>query len=102
MELCRELIRIDTSNYGDEDDPGSKAAEYVATLLDEVGIARLCRARSRARTSLVALGRGRPARTRPAPPRPPRRRAAAAEDWQVDPFSGEIQDGFVWGAAPST
>ena len=22
---------------------------------------------------------------------------AAAEDWQVDPFSGEIQDGFVWG-----
>ena len=22
---------------------------------------------------------------------------AAAEDWQVDPFSGEIQDGYVWG-----
>ena len=22
---------------------------------------------------------------------------AAAEDWQVHPFSGEIRDGFVWG-----
>jgi acetylornithine deacetylase/succinyl-diaminopimelate desuccinylase-like protein len=22
---------------------------------------------------------------------------AAAEDWQVDPFSGEVQDGYVWG-----
>jgi acetylornithine deacetylase/succinyl-diaminopimelate desuccinylase-like protein len=22
---------------------------------------------------------------------------AAAEDWQVDPFSGEIRDGYVWG-----
>ena len=39
VTLCRELIRIDTSNYGDEEGPGErKAAEYVATLLDEVGI----------------------------------------------------------------
>ena len=22
---------------------------------------------------------------------------AAAEDWQVHPFSGEVQDGYVWG-----
>ena len=22
---------------------------------------------------------------------------AAAEDWQVDPFSGEVRDGYVWG-----
>src|ERR1700755_1472156 len=39
VELCRDLIRIDTSNYGDEDGPGErKAAEHVAALLDEVGI----------------------------------------------------------------
>ena len=39
VELCRDLIRIDTSNYGDEDGPGErKAAEHVASLLDEVGI----------------------------------------------------------------
>ena len=39
VELCRDLIRFDTSNYGDEDGPGErKAAEHVAGLLDEVGI----------------------------------------------------------------
>ena len=39
VELCRDLIRIDTSNYGDQDGPGErKAAEHVASLLDEVGI----------------------------------------------------------------
>ena len=39
MEICRDLIRIDTSNYGDGSGPGErKAAEYVAGLLDEVGI----------------------------------------------------------------
>ena len=39
VELCRDLIRIDTSNYGDDSGPGErKAAEHVAALLDEVGI----------------------------------------------------------------
>ena len=98
VELCRELIRIDTSNYGDDSGPGErKAAEYVATLLDEVGIES-------------DADRGR----RPGAPRWSRSGAAtegdglllhghldvvpaAAEDWQVDPFSGEIQDGYVWG-----
>ena len=33
VELCRELIRMDTSNYGGDDGPGErKAAECVATL----------------------------------------------------------------------
>ena len=31
VELCRDLIRIDTTNYGDQAGPGErKAAEYVA------------------------------------------------------------------------
>ena len=39
MEICRDLIRMDTTNYGDGEGPGErKAAEHVATLLDEVGI----------------------------------------------------------------
>ena len=39
VQLCQELIGIDTSNYGTDDGPGErKAAEHVATLLDEVGI----------------------------------------------------------------
>src|SRR5207245_8530740 len=37
--LCRDLIRIDTSNYGDHSGPGErKAAEYVAEKLAEVGL----------------------------------------------------------------
>jgi acetylornithine deacetylase/succinyl-diaminopimelate desuccinylase-like protein len=103
VELCRDLIRIDTSNYGDESGPGErKAAEHVAALLDEVGIDSELFERDSGRTSLVAQWGG------SAPGSAQERGAlllhghldvvpAAAEDWQVDPFSGEIQDGYVWG-----
>jgi acetylornithine deacetylase/succinyl-diaminopimelate desuccinylase-like protein len=38
-DICRDLIAIDTSNYGDDSGPGErKAAELVATLLSEVGL----------------------------------------------------------------
>src|SRR5690625_7373632 len=38
VEICRRLIRIDTSNYGDGSGPGERAAaEYVCELLTEVG-----------------------------------------------------------------
>ena len=37
--LCRDLIRIDTSNPGDHSGPGERAAaEHVAGLLSEVGL----------------------------------------------------------------
>ncbi len=100
VDLCQELIRIDTSNYGDEDGPGErKAAEHVASLLDEVGIEARLYESEPGRTSLVAHWGGTHSGDQGAlllhghldvvP--------AAAEDWQVDPFSGEIQDGYVWG-----
>ncbi|MGH3364270.1 MAG: M20/M25/M40 family metallo-hydrolase, partial [Nocardioidaceae bacterium] len=99
VELCRDLIRIDTSNYGDHSGPGErKAAEHVATLLDEVGIETTVVERTAGRTSLIAHWGGGGSRDDAlllhahldvVP--------AAAEDWQVDPFSGEIQDGSVWG-----
>lgn len=97
VELCRELIRIDTSNYGDADGPGErKAAEYVATLLDEVGIESRLYESEPGRTSVVARWGGSSGdalllhgHLDVVP--------AAAGDWQVDPFSGEIQDGYVWG-----
>ena len=39
MDLCRDLIRIDTSNYGDHSGPGERAAaEYIAEKLAEVGL----------------------------------------------------------------
>lgn len=99
VELCRDLIRIDTSNYGEEDGPGERvAAEHVATLLDEVGIECTVVEELPGRTSLVARwgdeSSGRDAlllhgHLDVVP--------AAKEDWQVDPFSGEIKDGYVWG-----
>src|SRR5918995_5982856 len=97
VDLCRELIRIDTTNYGDEDGPGErKAAEYVAGLLDEVGIESRLYEPEPGRTSVVARWGGTEGdalllhgHLDVVP--------AAAEDWQVDPFSGEIQGGYVWG-----
>jgi acetylornithine deacetylase/succinyl-diaminopimelate desuccinylase-like protein len=100
VELCRDLIRMDTSNYGEEEGPGErKAAEHVATLLDEVGIAARLYESEPGRTSVVAQwggptgsGRGGLLLHGHLDVVP-----AAAEDWKVDPFSGEVQDGYVWG-----
>jgi acetylornithine deacetylase/succinyl-diaminopimelate desuccinylase-like protein len=99
VELCRELIRIDTSNYGDADGPGErKAAEYVASLLDEVGIEPRLFESEPGRTSVVANWGGASSdrgslllhgHLDVVP--------AAAEDWQVHPFSGEVRDGYLWG-----
>ena len=101
VELCRDLIRIDTTNYGDSSGPGErKAAEYVASLLDEVGIESRFHESEPGRTSVVARWGGSSTgddtgamllhgHLDVVP--------AAAEDWQVDPFSGEIRDGYLWG-----
>ena len=58
-EICRDLIRIDTTNFGDQPGPGErKAAEHVATLLDEVGIeSRAVGGRARAHQRPRPLGR---------------------------------------------
>ncbi|ANH39749.1 putative succinyl-diaminopimelate desuccinylase [Nocardioides dokdonensis FR1436] len=97
VEICRDLIRIDTSNYGDADGPGErKAAEHVAALLEEVGITARLYESEPGRTSVVARWGGTEGdalllhgHLDVVP--------AAAEDWAVHPFSGEIQDGYVWG-----
>ena len=99
VDICRDLIRIDTSNPGDHSGPGERlAAEHVAALLAEVGLESAVLESHPKRTSVVARIPGRD-RDRPAllvhghldvvP--------ASASDWQHDPFSGEIADGCVWG-----
>lgn len=99
VELCRDLIRIDTSNFGDGSGPGERiAAEHVAALLDEVGIEATLHEATPGRTSVVAHWGGDGSRDDAllvhghldvVP--------AEAADWQVAPFSGEIADGQVWG-----
>jgi acetylornithine deacetylase/succinyl-diaminopimelate desuccinylase-like protein len=99
VAICRDLIRIDTTNPGDHSGPGErKAAEYVAGLLSEVGLAPAVYESHPKRTSLVARVEGED-RSRPGllihghldvvP--------ANASDWSRDPFGGEIADGCVWG-----
>ncbi|MFJ6074912.1 M20/M25/M40 family metallo-hydrolase [Streptomyces sp. NPDC093065] len=99
VDLCRELIRIDTSNYGDHSGPGEReAAEYVAEKLAEVGLEPKIFESHPGRASTVARIEGedpsRPAllihgHTDVVP--------ANADDWTHHPFSGEVADGCVWG-----
>lgn len=99
VDLCRDLIRIDTSNYGDHSGPGErKAAEWVAEQLAEVGLEPQIFESHKGRASTVARIEGedpsRPAllihgHTDVVP--------ANAADWTYDPFAGEIADGCVWG-----
>lgn len=99
VELCRDLIRIDTSNHFDGSGPGERgAAEYVAARLDEVGVDSTLFESAPRRASVVARIRGRDT-SRPAlllhghlDVVPADRRA-----WTVDPFAGEIRDGCLWG-----
>ena len=99
VELCRELIAIDSSNYGDSSGPGERAvAEYVAEKLSEVGLEAAMFESAARRTSLVVRWEGED------PSRPgllvhghldvvP----AEARDWAHDPFGGEIVEDYVWG-----
>ena len=99
--LCSDLIRFDTSNFGPDGAKGEReAAEYLATKLDEVGIASELYESEPRRTTLVAdwapegCDRSVPpllihGHTDVVP--------AIAADWRVDPFAGEVIDDYVWG-----
>ncbi len=101
VDLCVELIRIDTTNFGNDSGPGERvAAERVAGLLDEVGISSQLFESEPRRTSVVADW---------APDGVDRSLSpllvhghldvvpANAEDWSVPPFAGEVLDDCVWG-----
>ncbi|CAB4939877.1 MAG: M20/M25/M40 family metallo-hydrolase [Actinobacteria bacterium] len=93
--LLHELIRINTTNPTHVERP---AAEWVATKLDEVGIASQIIESAPGRASTIARIEGTD-RSRPALLIQGHLDVVPAEsgEWSVDPFAGEIHDGFVWG-----
>ena len=99
VDICRDLIRIHTSNYGDGSGPGEReAAEYVAVQLAEVGLEPELVESAPGAPASSRASEGRTRRARAARARPPRRRARRAPTTgQVHPFSGEVVDGCVWG-----
>ena len=96
--LCQEMIRIPSVNYGEGKGDEKAMAEYVAAKLSEVGITSELIETAPNRVNVVAKIEGRDT-NRPGlvlhghidvvP--------AHADDWSVDPFSGLIKDGFIWG-----
>ena len=102
VDLCRDLIRIDSSNYGDGSGPGERAAaEHVQAVLAEVGLGSELIESDPGRASVVLRIEGDPEGTAD-------RGAlllhghldvvpARAADWTVDPFAGEVRDGCLWG-----
>lgn len=101
VELCRDLIRMDTTNYGGGKAKGEReAAEYIAGKLGEVGIESTLLESEDRRTSLVAHWE--PEGCDPSlPPLLIHGHTdvvpAIADDWQVDPFAAEVIDGYIWG-----
>jgi len=100
VEFCRDLIRIDTTNTGDNDTSAGErvAAEYVAEKLAEVGLEPVIRESASKRTSVFARYPG----------ADPGRGAllvhghldvvpADPDEWSKHPFSGEVADGYIWG-----
>jgi acetylornithine deacetylase/succinyl-diaminopimelate desuccinylase-like protein len=98
--ICRDLLRIDTTNTGDQRTTVGErvAAEYLAGKLGEAGVETEIFESAPTRANLVARIAGAD-RTRGAllmhghldvvP--------ADASEWSVPPFEGEIKDGYLWG-----
>ena len=95
VELCRDLIRIDSTNPTSNE---RAAAEWVAEQLTDAGLSPQVLESEPGRASVVARWSGEDS-SRPAllihghldvvP--------ADAADWHVDPFAGEIRDDCLWG-----
>jgi len=98
IRICQDLIRIPSVNYGEGKGDEKAVADYVVASLAEVGIEAKIYESAPNRCNVIANIEGQD-QTRPGlvlhghidvvP--------AAAEEWQVDPFSATIKDGAIWG-----
>lgn len=93
--LLVDLIRINTSNPTHPERP---AAEWVAEKLDEVGVESQIIEAAPGRASTIARIEG---ADRSRPPLLVHGHLdvvpADASEWSVDPFGGEVKEGYVWG-----
>src|SRR6478735_2389364 len=101
VQLCSELIRIVSVNTGDPatiGDGEARAARYIQQKLEEVGYETTYLEAAPGRGNVICRLAG----------ADPSRGAllvhghvdvvpANAAEWTVDPFSGAIRDGYVWG-----
>lgn len=97
--IAADLIRFDTTNYGEGRANGeTAAAEYLGSLLEDLGLSPEFVDAAPGRTSVVARVAGADGRKPalvvhghtdvvPADPR----------NWSVDPFGGVVRDGMLWG-----
>ena len=98
VRICQDLIRIPSVNFGEGKGNEKEVAEYVAALLEEVGIKATIYESAPGRCNVMARISGRDS-SRPGlivhghldvvP--------ANADDWSVNPFCGDIINGFIWG-----
>ena len=93
VEIAAEYLRIDTTNPPGNEAP---AAAFLAGILEEAGVESTVLESESGRASLVARLPGRAGRglallhhSDVVP--------AEASEWSVDPFAGEIRDGYLWG-----
>jgi len=106
--IAQDLIRFDTTNYGEGRSNGeTDAAEYLGALLEEMGLTTQYFDAATGRTTVVARVEG-SYDTESSAPYAKERPAlvlhghtdvvpADPKNWSVDPFGGVIRDGLLWG-----
>lgn len=105
--IARDLIRFDTTNYGEGRSHGeTEAAQYVEAELRDLGLDPVLIDAAPGRTSVVARVEGR--YQHPVDRARGERPAlvvhghldvvpADPANWSVDPFGGVVRDGMLWG-----
>ena len=98
IQICRELIRIPSVNYGEGKGDEVAVAQYVSEKLTEAGLKPEIIVSGEKRASVVAELKGKD-QSLPGlivhghldvvP--------VNADDWSVDPFGGVVKDGYIWG-----
>jgi acetylornithine deacetylase/succinyl-diaminopimelate desuccinylase-like protein len=97
--IARDLIRFDTTNYGEGRSNGeADAAAYVSEHLSALGLKPTSYESDPGRVSVVTHVPGKN-RDKPALVVHGHLDVVPADpaDWSVDPFAGEIRDGMLWG-----